>query len=124
MPRLEGAFSTVVMTKDSVVGFRDPAAAAAVARPARRALLRGLGELRVRHHRGELLREVQPGEMISLSERGIETRQLVESPRRRSASSSTSTSRARLDPRGQPHQVSRRKMGEILWRESPVEATW
>src|SRR6185295_14859266 len=25
MPRLEGAYSTVVMTKDAVVGFRDPA---------------------------------------------------------------------------------------------------
>src|SRR5690349_24487927 len=25
MPRLKGAFSTVVMTRDSVVGFRDPA---------------------------------------------------------------------------------------------------
>src|SRR3954449_2770034 len=83
MPRLEGAFSTVVMTKDAVVGFRDPAGL--------RPLALGQGGERYCLARescafdiigGELLREVQPGEMVSLSERGIETRQLVKSERK------------------------------------------
>ena len=52
MPRLEGAFSTVVMTKDAVVAFRDPAGL----RPLSlgmlgERLLRRLRELRLRHHR-------------------------------------------------------------------------
>ena len=52
MPRLEGAYSTVVMTKRAVVAFRDPhGRPPAVAGQARRPLLRRLGELRVRHHR-------------------------------------------------------------------------
>ena len=62
--------------------------------------------------------------MVSLGERGIETRQVVASRRARpSASSSTSTSPGPTRcSRATGTQVSRRKMGEILWREAPVEA--
>jgi amidophosphoribosyltransferase len=124
MPRLKGAFSTVVMTKDAVVGFRDPAGLRPLA----------LGQVGDRYCLasescafdiigGELLREVQPGEMISLSERGIETRQLVESERK-AFCVFEHIYFARPDSilEGNRTQVSRRKMGEILWRESPVEA--
>jgi amidophosphoribosyltransferase len=124
MPRLEGAFSTVVMTKDAVVGFRDPAGLRPLA----------LGQVGERYCLasescafdiigGELLREVQPGEMVSLSERGIETRQLVES-KRKAFCVFEHIYFARPDSilEGNRTQVSRRKMGEILWRESPVEA--
>jgi amidophosphoribosyltransferase len=124
MPRLEGAFSTVVMTKDSVVAFRDPAG------------LRPLALGRIGDDycvasescafdiiAAELLREVQPGEMISLGSRGIETRQVVESPRR-AFCVFEHIYFARPDSilEGNRTQVSRRKMGEILWREAPVEA--
>ena len=52
VPRLEGAFSTVVMTHRRRVRVPRPAGpAAAGARPDRRPLLRRLRELRVRHHR-------------------------------------------------------------------------
>jgi amidophosphoribosyltransferase len=124
MPRLEGAFSTVVMTKDAVVGFRDPAGLRPLA----------LGQVGERYCLasescafdiigGELLREVQPGEMISLSERGIETRQLVKSDRK-AFCVFEHIYFARPDSilEGNRTQVSRRKMGEILFRESPVEA--
>jgi amidophosphoribosyltransferase len=124
MPRLEGAFSTVVMTKDSVVGFRDPAGL----RPL------SLGQVGDRYCLasescafdiigGKLLREVGPGEMISLSERGIETRQLVKSERK-AFCVFEHIYFARPDSilEGNRTQVSRRKMGEILFRESPVEA--
>jgi amidophosphoribosyltransferase len=71
----------------------------------------------------ELLREVQPGEMVSLGERGIETRQVVKSERR-AFCVFEHIYFARPDSilEGNRTQVSRRKMGEILWREAPVEA--
>ena len=63
MPRLQGAFSTVVMTQEKVIAFRDGAGpAAAVARADRRPLLRGLRELRLRHHRRRAhARDLSPG---------------------------------------------------------------
>jgi amidophosphoribosyltransferase len=71
----------------------------------------------------ELLREVEPGEMVSLGPSGIETRQLVESDRR-AFCVFEHIYFARPDSilEGNRTQVSRRKMGEILWREAPVEA--
>jgi amidophosphoribosyltransferase len=124
VPRLEGAFSTVVMTKDSVVAFRDPAGLRPLS-------LGMLGESYCIASEScafdiiaaELLREVQPGEMISLGARGIETRQVVESERR-AFCVFEHIYFARPDSilEGNRTQVSRRKMGEILWREAPVEA--
>jgi amidophosphoribosyltransferase len=124
VPRLEGAFSTVVMTKDSVVAFRDPAGLRPLA----------LGKVGDDYCvasescafdiiAADLLREVQPGEMVSLGPRGIETRQVVESARR-AFCVFEHIYFARPDSilEGNRTQVSRRKMGEILWREAPVEA--
>jgi amidophosphoribosyltransferase len=124
VPRLQGAFSTVVMTKDAVVAFRDPAGLRPLA-------LGMIGEDYCVASEScafdiigaELLREIQPGEMVSLGARGIETRQLVESPRR-AFCVFEHIYFARPDSilEGNRTQVSRRKMGEILWREAPVEA--
>jgi amidophosphoribosyltransferase len=124
MPRLEGAFSTVVMTKDRVVAFRDPHGL----RPLSVGMLAGrycvASESCAFDIIGaELLREVQPGELISLSERGIEARQVIEGERR-AFCVFEHIYFARPDSilEGNRTQVSRRKMGEILWREAPVEA--
>jgi amidophosphoribosyltransferase len=138
MPRLQGAFSTVVLTPDRVLAFRDGAGL----RPL------SLGRLGERSGQAdgsagraaerfcvasescafdilnaELLREVQPGEMLSIGERGIETRQVVDSPRK-AFCVFEHIYFARPDSmlEGNRTQVSRRKMGEILWREAPVEA--
>ena len=124
MPRLRGAFSTVVMTKESIVAFRDPAGLRPLA----------LGMIGDRYCvasescafdiiGARLLREVQPGEMVALGERGIETRQLVESERK-AFCVFEHIYFARPDSilEGNRTQVSRRKMGEILWREAPVDA--
>jgi amidophosphoribosyltransferase len=124
MPQLEGAFSTVVMTNDSVVAFRDGAGLRPLA----------LGQVGDRYCiasescafdiiGAQFLRDVQPGEMVSLSERGIETRQIVQSARR-AFCVFEHIYFARPDSllEGNRTQVSRRKMGEILWREAPVEA--
>ena len=124
VPRLEGAFSTVVMTKEAVVAFRDPAGLRPLA-------LGMLGDDYCVASEScafdilgaELLRDVQPGEMVSLGTGGIETRQLVES-QRRAFCVFEHIYFARPDSilEGNRTQVSRRKMGEILWREAPVEA--
>jgi amidophosphoribosyltransferase len=124
VPRLEGAYSTVVMTEHSVVAFRDPAGL----RPL------SLGMVGDRYCvasescafdiiGGQLLREVEPGEMVSIGERGIETKRLVESERR-AFCVFEHIYFARPDSilEGNRTQVSRRKMGEILWREAPADA--
>ena len=138
MPRLQGAFSTIVMTTDKLVAFRDGAG------------LRPLSLGRIGERPGqatgsaeragerfcvasescafdiigaELVREVEPGEMIVISETGMESRQVVDSPRK-AFCVFEHIYFARPDSilEGNRTQVSRRKMGEILWRESPVEA--
>lgn len=124
MPRLEGAYSTVVMTKHAVVAFRDRAGV----RPL------SLGKLGDRYVvasescafdiiGAELLREVGPGELVSLSERGLETRQVIEAERR-AACVFEHIYFSRPDTRieGRVLQQVRGRMGEILWRESPVDA--
>ena len=83
MPRLHGAFSTVVMTKDRVCAFRDPAGLRPLA-------LGRIGErfcvasescafdiIGAQH-----LRDVEPGELVSLTADGLRTRQVVTGARR------------------------------------------
>jgi amidophosphoribosyltransferase len=123
VPRLRGAFSTVVMTRDGVVAFRDPAGLRPLC----------LGMIGDRYCvasescaldiiGAELLRDVQPGEMVALREGGIEARQ-VAAGSRRAFCVFEHIYFARPDSRleGNRTQVSRRKMGEILWREAPVK---
>jgi amidophosphoribosyltransferase len=124
LPRLQGAFSTVVMTTDKLVAFRDGAGL----RPL------SLGKIGERWCvasescafdiiGAELVREVEPGEMIVISESGMESRQVIDSPRK-AFCVFEHIYFARPDSilEGNRTQVSRRKMGEILWRESPVDA--
>jgi amidophosphoribosyltransferase len=71
---------------------------------------------------GRLLREIEPGELVSIGERGIETRQVVKGARRAfCVFEHIYFARPDTKLEGNRTQVSRRKMGEILWRESPVE---
>ena len=124
LPRLEGAFSTVVMTADRIVAFRDPAGLRPLA----------LGMLGDRYCvasescafdiiGARYLREVQPGELVSLTEKGIETRQVVEGERH-AFCIFEHIYFARPDSRleGRVVQTSRSRMGEILAAEAPVEA--
>jgi amidophosphoribosyltransferase len=124
VPRLEGAFSTVVMTRDAVVAFRDPAGLRPLA----------LGRLGERYCfasescafdiiGAELVREVEPGEMIVLGPDGVESRHVAE-PAGRSFCVFEHIYFARPDTKleGRLTQVSRRRMGKILWREAPVDA--
>ena len=125
MSKMRGAYSTVVLTRHAVVAFRDPAGV----RPL------SIGELEPNNHvvasescafdiiGAKLLREVAPGEMVSLTKDGLESRQVIESGRRASCVFEHiyfSRPDSRLE--GQVLQQVRGRMGEILWRESPVQA--
>jgi len=124
LPRLKGAFSTVVMTADRVVAFRDPAGL--------RPLV--LGQIGDRYCvasescafdiiGAKLLRDVQPGEMVSIGEKGLQVRQVV-SGEREAFCVFEYIYFARPDSRmgGDVLQAARGRMGEILAREAPVEA--
>ena len=132
LPRLEGAFSIVVMTKDRVVAFRDPHGLRPLALGAIEAPANGDGRVRycVASEScafdiigAKLLRDVEPGEMVSLSAEGLESRQVV-SGKRRALCVFEHIYFARPDSRmgGQVLQVVRGRMGEILAREAPAQA--
>src|SRR5579863_1793298 len=130
LPRLRGAFSIVAMTKDRVLAFRDPHGLRPLALGA---LERsdGAGEawcvasescafdIIGAHH----LREVRPGELVSIGANGLRSRQVVDGARRAFCVFEYIYF-ARPDSRmnDQVLQVARGRMGEILWREAPVEA--
>jgi len=122
MPRLQGAFSTVVMTKDRVVAFRDPSGV--------RPLV--LGRIGDRYCvasetcafdiiGAKRLRDVQPGEIVSIGEDGIRTRQGVAGAREAFCVFEYIYF-ARPDSRmhGTVLQAARGRMGEILAREAPA----
>ncbi len=132
LPRLRGAFSTVVVTDEAVVAFRDPAG------------LRPLVLGRIDPIEGSdagpsycvasescafdligatYMRDVEPGEVVTLSERGLESRQVTEGERHAFCVFEYIYF-ARPDSRmaGTVLQVARARMGEILWREAPVDA--
>ena len=130
LPRLRGAFSIVVMTKDRVVAFRDPLGLRPLA----------LGIIAARRWAAErhcvasescafdiigakYVREVEPGEIVTLAEEGLQSRATAAAPRRAFCVFEYIYF-ARPDSRmnGQVLQVARGRMGEILWREAPVEA--
>ena len=69
------------------------------------------------------LREVEPGEIVTLGEQGLQSPH-TPAPARRAFCVFEYIYFARPDSRmnGQVLQMARRRMGEILWREAPVEA--
>jgi amidophosphoribosyltransferase len=163
LPRLNGAFSIVVMTKDRVVAFRDPhglrplalgvlpeeapnrstpetplaivesgrsmTAADALARPDE-APVEEMARYCVASEScafdiigATLLRDVEPGEIVTLGEHGLESRRVLPDARKAFCVFEYIYF-ARPDSRmnGQVLQVARGRMGEILARESPADA--
>jgi amidophosphoribosyltransferase len=130
LPRLRGAFSTVAMTDEAVVAFRDPHGLRPLALGMIEDETSGRAAYCVASEScafdligARLLREVQPGEVVTLSDRGIQTR-IVAGSARRAFCVFEYIYFARPDSRmaGTVLQVARARMGEILWREAPVEA--
>jgi amidophosphoribosyltransferase len=130
LPRLKGAFSTVVLTDDAVVAFRDPHGL----RPLSLGVIDGVAGATPAYCvasescafdliGARYLRDIQPGEVVTLTASGVKTR-LVAGAERHASCVFEYIYFARPDSRlgGQVLQVARAKMGEILWREAPVEA--
>jgi amidophosphoribosyltransferase len=124
MPRLQGAFSTVVMNSEMIVAFRDPAGV----RPL------SIGQVGERFCvasetaafdiiGAKFVREVEPGELVALTAEGIETEVIVPGARR-AFCVFEHIYFARPDSKLENElvQQSRGRMGEILWSESPVDA--
>ena len=136
LPRLRGAFSIVAMTKDRVVAFRDPHGLRPLAigalEPGRDESQPDSEEVRycVASEScafdiigAKFVRDVEPGEVVTLGENGLESRS-VATGGRRAFCVFEYIYFARPDSRmnDQVLQVARGRMGEILWRESPVDA--
>ncbi|HEY3772332.1 MAG TPA: amidophosphoribosyltransferase [Solirubrobacteraceae bacterium] len=132
LPRLHGAFSTVVMTGEKVVAFRDPNGI----RPLSIGRIPASGDSNDRDVYcvasetcafdligAEFVRDVQPGEMVSLSHRGLGSRMII-GDARRAFCVFEYIYFARPDSRmaGLPLQVARARMGELLWEEARVDA--
>jgi amidophosphoribosyltransferase len=136
LPRLRGAFSIVAMTKDRVLAFRDPHGLRPLALGVLEPLdgVGGAGGLPINYCvasescafdiiGARHLRDVEPGELVTLGESGLVSRQVVAGARRAFCVFEYIYF-ARPDSRmnDQALQVARGRMGEILWREAPVEA--
>ena len=131
MPLLQGAFSTVLMTKDRVLAMRDPLGL----RPLSIGRLAPLGggvperyciasetcafDILGAGH----VRDVQPGEVVMLDDDGLHSLQAIE-PEREAFCVFEYIYFARPDSKfeGTALQVVRGRMGEILAREAPVDA--
>jgi amidophosphoribosyltransferase len=133
LPRLRGAFSIVTMTKDRVVAFRDPHGlrplAIGVIEPdpgdqeSQRRYCVASESCAFDIIGAKYLRDVEPGEMVTLGPDGLESRMVLDGGRRAFCVFEYIYF-ARPDSRmnDQVLQVARGRMGEILWRESPVDA--
>jgi amidophosphoribosyltransferase len=130
LPKLKGAFSTVVMTEDRVVAFRDPHGL----RPLALGVIEDPDTGRAVHCvasescafdliGARYVREIEPGEVVTLDAEGMHT-QIVASGERRAFCVFEYIYFARPDSlmNGRRLQVSRATMGEILWKEAPVDA--
>jgi amidophosphoribosyltransferase len=130
LPRLKGAFSTVVMTEDAVVAFRDPHGL----RPLALGMIEGHDDVPPAYCvasescafdliGARLIRDVEPGELVTLTESGFESK-IVDQTKRRAFCVFEYIYFARPDSRmaGTVLQVARSRMGELLWKEAPVEA--
>jgi amidophosphoribosyltransferase len=142
LPRLKGAFSIVVMCKDRVVAFRDPhglrpLALGVLPDAAERddGALSGDGDAEPARYcvasescafdiiGATLLRDVEPGEIVTLGEHGLQSRRVLPDERKAFCVFEYIYF-ARPDSRmnGQVLQVARGRMGEILAREAPADA--
>jgi amidophosphoribosyltransferase len=123
MPRLEGAYSLVLMDQRTVYGVRDPHGF----RPLVLGKLPGgwviASETAALDIVGAaFVREVEPGELVAVDERGLRSRRFAEADPRLCVFEYVYLARADSNLAGQSvHQV-RRALGAELAREAPVDA--
>lgn len=121
---LSGAFALVVLTADKLVGLRDPFGFRPLVLGARldgyilaseSSALTNLG--------AEVLREIEPGEMVIIDKEGVRFRRYAEK-RQESFCVFEYVYFARPDSNLLGHNVHqvRKRIGKALWEESPVDA--
>ena len=124
LPLLSGAFSFVMMDERTVFAARDPHGIRPLVigrLPSGYCVASETCALDVVGASFE--REVEPGEMVSIDERGIRSRPFADSPRRAfCVFEFVYLSRADSSMQGQSIHAARREMGRELSREAPVDA--
>jgi amidophosphoribosyltransferase len=125
MRRLQGAYSLVIMTKDRLIGVRDPMGV----RPLCLGTIDGgwviASESCAFDHIGaQFIREIEPGEIVVISKNGVKSFEEKPSNGRRALCIFEYIYFARPDSviQGKLLYPARQAMGRILAREHPVEA--
>lgn len=122
LPELQGAFATVVMSRDRICGFRDPAGL-------RPLVIGRIGDRYALASEScaldiigaEMVREVEPGELVTIDERGLTSRQVVESPRKAfCVFEHIYFARPDSIMGGHTVQAARGRMGELLALQAPA----
>lgn len=122
--QLQGAFALVVLTKDRLIGLRDPWGFRPLVLGARLdGYLLASESCALTNLGAEVLREVAPGEMVIIDEEGVRFRRFAP-PRQESFCVFEYVYFARPDSNLlglNVHQV-RKRIGHTLWKEGPVDA--
>jgi len=124
LDKVEGAYSLVVLLKESVIGIRDPRGF----RPLSLGRLDGAYVLASETCAFDLInakpiREVEPGEMVILDSNGITSLRFTPpAPSAQCIFEHVYFSRPDSVVFGRSVQQSREMLGRLLWREHPVEA--
>jgi amidophosphoribosyltransferase len=125
LARVEGAYSIALMTRDKLIAARDPLGF----RPLSLARL-GDGYMVASEtcafdlFGAEHLRDIEPGEIIEISDDGLSSRKFAGGLKTKSQCVFEQIYFARPDSNvfGQNVHMARKRMGQILAREHPVEA--
>ncbi|HEY4505649.1 MAG TPA: amidophosphoribosyltransferase [Candidatus Paceibacterota bacterium] len=122
-PLLTGSFSILIMTKDKLIAVRD----AFGIRPLSIAKLNGgfvfASETCAFHPIGaSLIRDVRPGEMVVVDKKGLRSRQIVKGRQKLDIFEFVYFSRPDSDLLGRSVYEVRKRFGEELFREYPIEA--
>lgn len=127
LAQVEGAYTLLVMHPKGIIGLRDPQGF----RPLVIGKLENDGWVLASEScaldliEAELVREVEPGEIVSIDERGIQSERLVhapDSPRRACIFELVYFARPNSNIFGQSVYESRYEMGKQLAREAPADA--
>jgi len=122
--QLEGAFALVVLTRDRLIGLRDPWGFRPLVLGARLdGYLLASESCALTNLGAEVLREIEPGEMVIIDKEGVRFRRFAPS-RQESFCVFEYVYFARPDSNLlglNVHQV-RKRIGRALWEEAPVEA--
>ena len=121
--QVKGAYSLLIMTRDAIYAMRDPHGF----RPLTIGRLedswcRRVGDVRPRPHGGQAERDVEPGEMVIISDAGLRSHRFAAATEKLQCVFEYVTSRAPTRRSGAHVHTVRKAFGRQLAREYPVSA--